>query len=120
VLFLCFTDALARHVDRQLEGTTPRARATSLRRFACELIGAAPHETADWEAPRWHEAMRDAVRHLDARPDVVVIDEGQDFEGPDWELVHALTGEGDLWVFHDPHQGFWPDRALPEWVQQAA
>jgi hypothetical protein len=39
------------------------------------------------------------------------VDEGQDLTFEAWYLVRGLAEGARLWAFHDPDQGFWPDRA---------
>ena len=118
-LYFCFTDALALAVDRGLElegGASARPRAVAIRRYAQELLGTAGH-SASQTREFWNEvslrAACDALPPEDQRPDLVVIDEAQDFEPSDWLLVEALVGDRALWAFADPHQQFWTDRVAP-------
>jgi hypothetical protein len=116
-LYLCFTDALAKAVNRQFAGTE-RLRATSVRQFAVDLLrdtGATipPPDKKFWDDVALTAAC-EALPAEDARPDVIVVDEAQDFEQGDWMLVEQLAGKRDLWVFRDTRQAFWTDRPLPE------
>ncbi|MBM4379541.1 MAG: NERD domain-containing protein [Deltaproteobacteria bacterium] len=125
VLYLCFTDALARQVDAALaaEFSLPdRPRALTIRRHAVSLLSNAGLPTAA-DGPRfWAEvslqAACDALPPPGDAPGFVAVDEGQDFEGSDWELVLALSQDRELWVFHDPLQAFWADRPLPPALAQ--
>jgi len=118
-LYFCFTDALALAVDRGLEaerGVAHPPRAMAIRRYAQGLLGAAGHPTPQTRG-FWDEvSLRAACEALPSeaeRPDLVVIDEAQDFEPSDWLLVEALVGDRALWAFGDPRQQFWTDRTVP-------
>ena len=57
----------------------------------------------------------DGLPPVDERWDTVIVDEGQDFSGDDWELVkECVRPEGKLWVFADQAQAFWSDRGVHE------
>jgi hypothetical protein len=120
-LYVCFTDALARAVQAQFLDASlpePRPRAISIRQLAVDLLrktGAAipPPDKAFWDQVSFAAAV-DALPPEPARPHVVVVDEGQDFETSDWMLVEQLAGQRGLWVFRDLRQAFWSDRTLPE------
>lgn len=43
----------------------------------------------------------------------VVIDEAQDLHDEAWLLVETLARGRTLWAFHDPGQGYWPERKPP-------
>ncbi len=122
-LFLCFTDALAKVVDDQFAREFTRAdrpRAASLRKFAVSLLERAGHVVRPDAPDFWKEvalqAACDALPPDSERPDLVVVDEGQDLEESDWMLVEQLSRGRGLWVFHDPLQAFWRDRPLPDSV----
>jgi hypothetical protein len=116
--YLCFTDALARAVQLQFQvGPEPRPRATSIRQLAVDLLrthGAPipPPDKAFWNEVSFHAAA-DALPPEAERPEVVVVDEGQDFEESDWLLVEQLAGARGLWIFRDQRQAFWTERVLP-------
>jgi hypothetical protein len=123
--YLCFTDALARAVQVQFDDPAcpePRPRAISIRQLAVDLLSKSgvPSPAANQEF--WAEvSLNAAVDALPAeaeRPEVVVVDEGQDFEAGDWLLVEALAGPRGLWVFRDQRQAFWTGRLLPETLGQ--
>jgi hypothetical protein len=119
-LYLCFTDALARAVSAQFEaagGEGPRPRATSIRQFAVDLLRQRglpipPPDKAFWDEVSFNAAAEALPTEAD-RPQLVVVDEGQDFETSDWMLVEQLAGPRGLWVFRDQRQAFWSERTLP-------
>ena len=124
-LYLCFTDALARAAARSLEhdpelashARAGHARATTIRRYARDLLATAGHElpaptTAFWNEVSFNAACAALPPH-DERPDLVVVDESQDLEPSDWMLVEELARGRDLWAFGDERQRFWLERALP-------
>lgn len=124
--YVCFTDALARAVERQFAsddfGDRPRPRAISIRQLAVDLLrrqGATipPPDKAFWKEVSFTAAV-DALPPEAERPDLVVVDEGQDLEANDWLLVEQLAGPRGLWVFRDARQAFWTDRPLPEAVER--
>jgi superfamily I DNA and RNA helicase len=63
-------------------------------------------------------AALNALPPVEERPDLIVIDEAQDFDADDWRLVEQLLGERHLWAFTDPRQTFWtePARGLPAFL----
>lgn len=112
--YLCFTDALARAVQAQF-GDDPLLRATTVRQLAVELLKTAGvNEVPHADKQFWDEApLKAACDALPAeRPDLLVVDEGQDFEVNDWLLAGEMGPRG-LWVFMDERQAFWTDRAIP-------
>lgn len=115
-LYLCFTDALARAVARQF-GDQLGLKAISIRQFAVELLRQSGTPIATPSQAFWNDvsfqAACDALPPPHERPDMVVVDEGQDFEANDWELVQQLAGPRGLWVFHDERQAFWSERKIP-------
>ncbi len=122
-LYVCFTDALARAVQTQFNDPSlpePRPRALSIRQLAVDLLrnsGVAipPPDKAFWDQVSFAAAV-DALPPEAERPQVVVVDEGQDFETSDWMLVEQLAGPRGLWVFRDERQAFWSERTLPDSV----
>jgi hypothetical protein len=120
VLYLCYTESLAREIEAQLResGLPPeQVRAVAVRQFARELTGEAdPPPSADalefWETVCLRALPR--LAGLDPRPDCVVVDEAQDLAAADWRFVEALAGDGGLWLFHDPRQAFWKERSIPK------
>ncbi len=119
--YLCFTDALAKAVDKQL-GATPGLKATSVRQLAVDLLRGSGALIPPPDKRFWDEvsltAACDALPAEDARPDLVVVDEGQDFEAGDWMLAEQLAGPRGLWVFRDNRQAYW-ERPMPEGVLQS-
>lgn len=119
-LYLCFTDALARAVavqfqDPSIEGVRPQA--TSIRQYAVDLLRGRglpipPPDKAFWDEVSFNAAAEALPADAD-RPQMVVVDEGQDFEASDWMLVEQLAGNRGLWVFRDQRQAFWTERTLP-------
>jgi len=119
-LYLSFTDALAKAVDAQLAADFSgegRPRAASIRQFAAGLLSAAGHPIATAGKDFWKEvslqAACDALPAIEQRPDLIVVDEGQDFEEADWALVEQLVGDRGLWCCSDAAQAFWGDRKPP-------
>lgn len=115
--YLCFTDSLARAVQRQF-GQTENLSAISIRQLAVDLLrrsGATipPPDKKFWDEVSLNAAI-DALPSDGERPDVLVVDEGQDLEPNDWMLVEQLVGPRGLWVFRDQRQAFWIDRHLPK------
>jgi hypothetical protein len=125
-LYVCFTDALARVVDRNLAaaGLGDAARAVAIRRHACELLAAsgaplAPESRGFWDEVSLQAACA-ALPPLDARPDLVVVDEAQDLEPSDWVLIEELARGRDLWIFGDEQQRFWDGRGVPPALREGA
>lgn len=121
-LYLCFTDALARAVDRQF-GAQAGLKAISIRQFAVELLRKSGVAIPAPDKKFWDEvsfqAACDALPLEGERPDMVVVDEGQDFELNDWELVQQLAGSRGLWVFRDSRQAFWSERQVPDALERS-
>jgi hypothetical protein len=120
-LYLCFTDALAQGVDAQFRaaGLAPeQARAATVRRHACALLERAGAPVDPTRAGFWPEvagkAVAEALPPESDLPDLVVVDEAQDLEVSDWALVQALSEGRERWLFHDPRQGFWRERHVPD------
>ncbi len=118
-LYVCFTDALARAVAKQFEGT-PRLRATSVRQLAVDLLKNTGAVIPAPDKKFWDEvsltAACDALPPEADRPSLVVVDEGQDFENGDWMLADQLAGPRGLWVFKDDRQAYWTERRLPDTI----
>ena len=103
-LFLCYTEALAAFLN------------TCLNERA--LTVAAGRTSEYWEGVSLRAAV-DGLPPVDERWDTVIVDEGQDFSGDDWELVKECVGpKGNLWVFADRAQAFWNDRGVQEEIIQ--
>jgi hypothetical protein len=119
-LYACFTDALAREVDSALatdRAAAGKVQAVSIRRYARDLLVAKGQPCNCDEKDFWSEvSLRAACEALpapDERPDLLVVDEAQDFASGDWELVQALSDGRGLWVMLDENQRFWDERKLP-------
>ena len=118
VLLACYTDALARELERELRD--PGIRVAAVKRLAAEILDRAGHPAPERDTPAfWAEVSLKAA--LEAGPedlggwDAVIVDEGQDLDESDWLLVEELAGRGKaLWVFADQGQAFWPGRGVPE------
>ena len=116
VLFLCYTDALAGFLNTCLKesGLTVAA----VRNFASDLLGGnTPVKPVGQTSEYWENvslrAAVDGLPTMDERWDTVIVDEGQDFSGDDWELVkECVHPEGKIWVFADQAQAFWSDRGV--------
>jgi len=92
----------------------------AVRRFASGLLGEAGpedhsgHPIAYWEGVSLRAAV-DGLPPTDERWDTVIVDEGQDFSGDDWELVkECVHPKGKLRVFADQAQAFWDERGVQE------
>ncbi len=122
VLYLCFTEALGRHMDQHLQALRlgpGSARGYPIRRLAAELLETAGIPVRSDDPDFWKHASLQAAcdalpRAAPDAPDLIVVDEGQDLEQVDWMLVEALSRGGAVWVFTDERQAFWQDRAIPE------
>lgn len=122
VLFLCYTEALAAFLNACLK--EPTLTVAAVRNFASNLLGENVPEqplgrTSDyWEGVSLRAAV-DGLPPADQRWDTMIVDEGQDFSGDDWELVkECVHPKGKLWVFADQAQAFWNDRGVQEQMVQ--
>ena len=117
-LFLCYTEALAAFLNTCLN--EPGLKVAAVRNFASNLLGeSAPEQPAGRTSEYWEgvslRAAVDGLPPVDERWDTVIVDEGQDFSGDDWELVkECVRPRGKLWVFADRAQAFWNDRGVQE------
>ena len=116
VLFLCYTEALAAFLRACLK--EPELTVAAVRNFASNLLGeSAPEQPLGRTSEYWEgvslRAAVDGLPPLDERWNTVIVDEGQDFSGDDWELVkECVHPKGKLWVFADQAQAFWSDRGV--------
>ena len=88
VLFLCYTDALSAFLITCLD--EPGFTVAAVRNFASDLLGAnAPIKPVGQTSEYWEgvslRAAVDGLSPADQRWDTVIVDEGQDFSGDDWE-----------------------------------
>lgn len=117
-LYVCFTDALAVAVQKQFGTDNPKLRAASIRLLALEFLKARGTEVPkDPNKKFWDTVSLEAALNAlpQDKPDLLVVDEGQDFEPHDWLLALQMSPRG-LWVFMDDRQAFWKDRTLPPGV----
>ena len=116
VLFLCYTDALAVFLITCLD--EPGLTVAAVRNFASDLLGGnAPVKPVGQTSEYWENvslrAAVDGLPPLEERWDTVIVDEGQDFSGDDWELAkECVHPEGKIWVFADQAQAFWSGRGV--------
>ena len=116
VLLLCFTEALAAFLRECLKDS--KVEVGAVRHFAKHLLGEkAPRELLGQTSDYWEEvslrAAMDGVPPEKERWETVIMDEGQDFSGNDWELAReCVHPQGKLWIFADQEQAFWSDRGL--------
>jgi hypothetical protein len=127
-LFVCFNQALATSVLREIEErggpADLRPTVSTFHRLAetlagkAGLLGAKPANPG----PEWFDGLTaDLVPAIEALPDerydAIVVDEGQDFEA-DWllglELLLENPDDGILWVFHDPGQALYRDDVVAD------
>lgn len=120
VLYTCFTNALAGSVAQYfgaLDGAV-RPSAMAIRELACDLVRKAGHTIDRTAKDFWTQvpiqAACDALPPPAEHPDLVIVDEAQDFDDCDWMLVEALAESRGLWVFGDSRQQFWSERLLPK------
>ena len=118
-LVLCFTDALADWLRDQAPGvevSTVRRLALKLLEDSGKVIPAPPDRTPAFWNGIVSRLFDEALEAVLASPwEAVIVDEGQDFDADDWELVKLLADRAErFWIFHDPRQGFWRDRRVPE------
>lgn len=122
VLLLCFTDALGVYLADKIKH--PNVSALAVRHFAAQLLGDDVTKNLGSDpSDYWNNvSLRAAVDGLppeNERWDCVIIDEGQDFSGEDWDLILECNRKtGRLWVFADENQAFWSDRKIPESIER--
>ena len=124
VQVLCFTDPLAAGLSAALnEHGVP---VDTVRRYAASLLKKAGlPESDDKTSDFWDQvslrAARGAIGAVERFPDLLIVDEAQDFSKGDWELVRVLSQKDDgvcnCWAFCDMTQAYWEDRGLPEWLK---
>jgi hypothetical protein len=117
VLLVCFTQPLKKWLAERLEGTGVDVRTVSGLAWAtlsaAGEAAAAPSEITD--SAYWRDTLLRAGDVAAAQWDSVIVDEAQDFQEEAWLFVSSLAPPGTrLWAFHDPGQGFWPERRIPD------
>lgn len=121
VLLICFTEALGRWLGQEMRADG--VATYPIKRLALDLLNrsGASIEAPDpdrWTPEFWNSIVPRALNEaaaliLDAKWDVVIVDEAQDLTTDDWELIEALAhSSAHFWAFCDPAQKFWRDRAL--------
>jgi len=104
-LYVCFNRALADHIGHL---TPPRAKVVSFHELCVDYRRQTSAEP-DFSQPDIFQTLADtyctAAEHLPARYDLIVIDEGQDFE-PAWvgALLPQLQAQGRLYLLEDDAQ----------------
>ena len=114
VLLLCFTAPLQKWLSARLAGSGVEVHTVS--GFAKGLVDASEGGLPDADlsgAAGWGKVFERAADLCQPNWDAVVIDEAQDLQFEAWVLVSSLSQGKRLWAFHDPTQGFWPDRSPP-------
>ena len=125
VLLLCFNLLLASHL-RRITGHVPGLRIEAVNDLFLTLLNRQEDGSPDF----WRRLAREVLpaaerfRVMEA-PDVVIVDEGQDFSPAVWAAVKALVSdEADFIIFYDPEQNIfqrdltampsfpWPDAVL--------
>src|SRR5690606_7071282 len=87
VLFTCFTEGLARCLERACE-PYPSIQAGTVRELAVKFAREAGSARASAPPSNWENVSLDggvAVLESEARWDVVILDEAQDLNANDWE-----------------------------------
>jgi hypothetical protein len=115
VLLLCFTAPLRKWLAMRLDGAHVEVHTVSghAKRIADGAAGPPPPRDLP-DAQAWGAVFAHAAAACGAPTfDAIVVDEAQDLQREAWELVAALARGRRLWAFHDPGQGFWPDRTPP-------
>jgi hypothetical protein len=122
VLFLSFTEGLAKWMEAMIEDDN--IKVSTVRRFASSLlIEAGKVKSAENTSEYWDNvcirAVDEALPTLKQKWDALIIDEGQDFSDDEWLFVDELNKTCEFfWVFYDPRQAFWGDRALPDFLKE--
>ncbi len=113
VLLLCFTAPLGKWLAQRAGGDGVEVDTISgfARTRLVQATGCAtsPHLT-DVE---WRGIFLQAEEICSPEWDAVVVDEAQDLHDEAWLLVEKLARGRTLWAFHDPGQGYWPERHPP-------
>ncbi len=125
-LYLCFTHALGRAVDRVLEPLRAdglQVRVAPIRRYAGELLGCRPRNSrlraSRFGTPCCFGRPRKPCRSPRRDPIWSLSTRGK-IEENDWLLVSELASGKDLWVFYDDAQQFWSERSIPPAIRAMA
>ena len=118
VLYLCFNTLLAKAVLKK-NAELPKEEKYTAYTYGklCERIlnKAERHSSDDvLEALEEYRQTLDENKRVDSGFywDVVIVDEGQDFEKDSWNVIKKLVKDENsrLWVFYDPYQAIRIDR----------
>jgi hypothetical protein len=113
VLFLCFTQPLRTWLASRLAGDGIQVQTVS--GFAKRVVDGhdGPTGVDPLDQDYWKRISLRAAELAARDWDVVIVDEAQDLMLEAWLLVSTLADGKRLWAFHDPGQGYWPDRTPP-------
>ena len=119
-LYVCFNRPLADHIAR----IAPRSASVATFHLLCDRHLRAMGRAPDFADPAAFQAMAqayiDAAAAESERVDVLVVDEGQDFQQA-WAdaLLARLKPDGSAWWLEDPMQNLYgrPRIELPSWVE---
>jgi hypothetical protein len=112
VLLLCFTQPLRKWLEVRLAGSGVEVQTVSgLAKVIVDAVDGTDRQGDLTANEFWQATYERAADLCERRWDAVLVDEGQDLTFEAWFLVRALAEGARLWAFHDPGQGFWPDRA---------
>ncbi len=125
VLFLCFNQLLARHLQKAVK-SHPSIKAAAFFEFCIELLKIPEEEVGKYRNdPRLYsqalpKLLRDYLYQTCFTYDALVVDEGQDFTPEAWEVISLLVEEnGPFYIFFDPDQNIFtrelklPDFGIP-------
>ena len=118
-LYVCYNRPLADHIAL----IAPRGGEVATYHQLCDRVYRAHGETPDFARPdafsRLEAALDGYTPNDDGLFDVLIVDEGQDFEqGWARNLLRLLRPAGRAWWLEDPMQNLYgrPGVALPGWV----
>jgi hypothetical protein len=121
-LLTCYTDPLARLLERLTAGTENLEVAT-LHALARRWVSGLPALTGEEADQAYPQVLFDAMQRQEVRPyHAIIVDEGQDFT-PDWWLaLESCLREGKesvFYIFHDTHQTLYRGAGtLPEGMSE--
>lgn len=121
VLFLCFNQLLAEHLQREVKGH-PSIKAAAFFEFCIELLKIPEDQVGKYRSnPRLYsdvlpKLLKDYLCKTCFCYDALVVDEGQDFTPEAWEVITLLVPEdGPFYIFYDPDQNiFTKELKLPD------
>ncbi len=120
VIYLCYTDALAEWMRPSL--AAQGIDVFTVQRYAVRRLESSGLTNTSSKTPEYWAnvsllAAVEALPEETMAPDVLILDEAQDFTENDWVLIEELSREKTCWIFYDPAQAFWQDRVLPAWAE---